>query len=546
MKSITKQTFLKWTRSLSVASLILALPLFAMEDVSQKPSPTVRSLLNPKEPKFQDLIQELRTGLRQSDQDEKTFVLSSRKYFPILMKSLIDYVEGAPESAENRLLRTTLQAHLEAGHMNSITFLANYFKAAHLRADPSSEEKDVLQHALSGLDSATQYLLSGLSDSHGWEKYLCTFFGERSFSEGDSYIFVHASEDLVRHIRAKSEEKLDTLFPHPLTIPVPNASKFRVEDTIEWALNHVYPLSFPERGLTAHGTSISPVGFALHDFLHAITSSGYTGLKNHIFKEIDKTIGREEDALEFMETYIPQAVGRYLKQIEMLKDIFAFLKTLNPSEKKPALAGLFWMIHETSSFEHTLRDILPEDSALLAEREEFSQKDDPFVVSSPEDVLKTLVRNAKVDVFDKDAWLSSEDPLFTSPLTGEKLLSDEELGTLYLAEHPTYSTCTINPTRRFIDITLTGKNKPPRSTSNPTLAHKWENMEDSLAILRYAEVNLKKPDLSSLETSQDQRDIAQKFLIEVQKNLTALLDAFQEKGLDFLRRQPPLERGAAE
>ena len=208
-----------------------------------------------------------------------------------------------------------------------------------------------------------------------------------------------------------------------------------------------------------------------------------------------------------------------------LKKIYLSLKALPEGDKKPALAGFFWMQHEASPFEATRTRSV----------EGVSVSDDIFEVDSFSEILEMLTEASKSIINDMESWESFVDRFTTSPLTGMSFLSEDELvnsvrAHFFPEEGPDLNV-TLEKNRRFIKINFSKKSGWTRFSMTTTLAHKWDNVDDSLAILKYAGKKLIKPDLNVLGPIHKQRETAMTFLGKVQEELCGLLDNFREKAM---------------
>ncbi len=541
-----KKTFINLIRSVSLAALVVAVPLYAMENGDQETAKgvvasasTQASFLKcPQSPEFQSFLQTFRADVAEYEKEETSFLARPSQDVMFLMEDIVGYVNSLPESFQKEGLQHTLDLHKKAGKISPAILLGVYFKAAHLRGAPSEDEKEVFKHAVAGMDETTKSLIDGLSDPDSWEHLMTFFFWQRSFAgKNEFFIYLnHADYNIISEI----EDTLDALYPVPLFLPVVKEGKFPIPFMIESNLDNVYPMAFGKKSIKAHGVNVTTVGLAFHDLIHGLSTTAYNAMKTHLIKKTDEAVGRGEDAETFIKAYAPEVMAKYKELMEDLKGVYGFIKMLPEPEKKPALAGFFWMLHEASPFEAS-RTV---DCDFPGPDDIFPRQDDIFDVNSLEEKLVMLVRESKNILSDSESWESPVDSLTTSPLTGESLLSNPEITDKAYAQLPPQGEkdratikSTLKKSLQFIDVTLSERKGRKQTVYFATLAHKWRNVDDSLAVLKYAGKVLTKPDLTAIEGSGEQREVAMAFLGKVQTELSGLLDSFQEKALLSLKQE---------
>jgi hypothetical protein len=247
------------------------------------------------------------------------------------------------------------------------------------------------------------------------------------------------------------------------------------------------------------------------------------------FEKEEHFTDRNNFTKNFVEFYAPYAVKKYLRIKNAFQEInYFFLNTLlSPYEKeefKRVMAGFFLAVHESSGWSSHV-----------------------FDQNTLKGVIELFVENTKENFKDSESWGSPEDPFETSPSTGQSSLSLEEIKRYALKIHKTKeddmneSDVIIKKTKQFIDIILVSKNGKKeymKEITYPTLYQKWENMDDTIELIRcMGGKKYQKPDLLKISCPKKKRIVAINTLKYVQSEILSLLDEFKEKSLFFILKK---------
>lgn len=316
-------------------------------------------------------------------------------------------------------------------------------------------------------------------------------------------------------------------FLHCRLDPIPyimlNRSKLPIKEFIALMLNGIAPVCLPKAGSanSAHGATLTPFGFSLHDLFHAHDESNVASLVQHVIQEVSTFVDKGGDALPFAQSYQKHALGRHALQTEFFKDFLKAVDLRAPAQQKKILAGWFLVLHE-----------YPLSSRAV------------FDTHSLKDAIVLMAEYSQARLASDRGWESFVDPMKTDH-TGQSLLEEFEILEIGLADFkkslsvlpPNYDAAStdkkaellqslvaesrIENKGRFLDVHIRMRSGERKIFSYPTLLHKIKNMSDSVAILKYAGIECPKiEDITS-------RGQALEALQVIRKQLASLIDEFK-------------------
>ncbi len=330
--------------------------------------------------------------------------------------------------------------------------------------------------------------------------------------------------------------------PKRALYPCLEAGKFGIPFLIECILQDVFPAGFPTTTLRGHGSTLSMYGFAAHEVLHSLLDRRQYELVSYVMREATKYYESGGNIPLFIEVAPKVAAAKYTNLMQSLYDIYdAMVTAYATSDDKPLfhrdIAGFFWILHEKEGS-------FPSEIYGLTELQDALNMATSFPTNETEPTEHS-------DFSTYDSWDSSFDPLETSPITGASPKSDEEIYSLvignmtmgdancykytgFYSEIPIQENNivqkSIKRTERFIDVAFKLRDGSELAYSFPTLYHKWANMNDNLALLRYAGNTIAKPDLSQ---QAGPREAAQAVLLSVEIGIQSLVQHFRERAIHF-------------
>ncbi|HXF90998.1 MAG TPA: hypothetical protein VNJ29_03610 [Candidatus Nitrosotenuis sp.] len=416
----------------------------------------------------------------------------------------------------------------------------------------SADEKDIFNHVI----EPGAAILEGLRFKDSWKSheksaYLIEGFRKKQI-ENISFSYIgdldwEGVDDVI--------ERLEKVLPAPIYWNAFGKGKLGVPFLVHSIIHDIFPMGLPRKTGTAHGTTFSPLSFTAHDFLHAEADTRRKALKAFVTQELAEQVKKGDVLFKSAPIIIEQAVKRYQLVNESLAHLFNFHVTqlnLDKDESafKRAMAGFFWILHEQGTFNTYIyktgdfKDIV----RLLADQPLTSaeKKEEPESSSTP------TTSSSAVKQQNYQLWESPLDFYPTSVLTGETQLTDKEIAdnaievmskegftsqnfnseifNYYVKEDPHY---TVTTSKRFIDVDIIGTNGQKFRFSVPTLYHKWLNMDDNLALLKYAGTVIEKPSIDG-KKERDARQIAISTLTKVEKALNTLTVDFLESSLKLV------------
>lgn len=396
-------------------------------------------------------------------------------------------------------------------------------------SDVSEGELDIYSH----VPGPGLAIIKGLKHKDAWKSYeksiyMIEDYRKRQINVENYIIPIMLSYEGLREILADLEKKLPIL----VFWNVYGRGKLSVPFLVHSFIHEIFPLGMPTQGGKAHGVKSSALAFTVHDRIHSELDPRRKSLKQFLINEIAAQVEKGSVFGEVAPILLEKAVKHYQLVNEGLDHLFDYYLThlcLHHDEDKfkKAMAGFFWILHERV-------DVAPD----LYKTSDFSKV---LKILAGEDFIVTGKEKSTEDKANYESWIAPEDFYPTSPTTGETILTDTEIAkkamkqilnsnsdpyslSVFSQEESSLSS-NVQMTKRFIDVNYEAKNGKKLSFSVPTLYHKWHNMEDNIALLKYAGVNFEKPDISN-KGEREGRAIVLSALGNVEKLIKELVGNF--------------------
>lgn len=332
--------------------------------------------------------------------------------------------------------------------------------------------------------------------------------------------------------------------PYPV-FSEPGREKFGVSFLTAANWMNTSPISIVKNRVSAHGTEASPLEFALHDDAHSDMDGKEKALINSILGLLDQHL-EQGGSVENAEAIVQIATDHFKAfQVSMLMLQKMFMDAYYHSDLdryNSIMNGFFWPTHEYSVISN--EDLGAQDFSAA---------------------LESICKKA-TDAFSKPgAWENQEDPLMTSPTTGDSQLSDDQIIKGYFEQEllqkiPSelyfYLNCQdaqseeekkqrlINALvgkpvverigKRFIKVKFAFKNGFTKEFSSPTLYHKWRNIEDANGLLGITGNSVQKSDLEAVNEFEAQRQTAQKTISQITTHLKEQISLFKDEALKMI------------
>lgn len=360
---------------------------------------------------------------------------------------------------------------------------------------PSEDEIDFISHVI----NPGEAILKGLLRNNAWKSHDKSFGYVSNFLDKMNLdnVTVNSSlcdDDTFLQLRTK----IDKLFPAEIYYPLTNTGKLSFTTLMEFLVNDIHPICLPTEPKKAHGLTLSPLSFSLHDYLHATVDPRRPAAIQYFFNTLADMVSKGDIKVDSAESLMSYTVGMYNLFNEALKTIWELrLKKLNDDGDlisfKRFVAGMHLVLHENFNISpeiygtNTLQDALK-------------------LLNMSKESKKEASENEK-DSDDFEKYFNPEspfDPFNSSPLSGDsinvtdefikelppvKALIGEQTSTHMMIDEPTF-------TNNYVDVTLHGSNAQRETLSFPTLFYKWNNVDDSVSVLQFAGEEIQKPDLS--------------------------------------------------
>ncbi len=517
----------------------LAVPLHRAEAIAASKYPTHfigRKGFRP------ELVRDVREGYAAVG---KKFLFEPAPFLNEDVDELIGFLNQSLDP-QTQTLREEILFQKQRG-VTPMKMVSYYLRYAHIGSVPTDAEKDLFANVI------YPHIFKGLLGDRSLRTEMAPFLEVSEAGDNDpesAVVTKGASTSFIDwHEKDRLEEAFERQFPVNVLNFRPGSGKFGLTFLVRQCLNDVYLIGIPSKPLAAHGTKISKLGFAVHDMLHHHVDPRQDEVERSFIEAADKYLregGRTED---FSKHYLPYIIGQYQRAMQGLHNLSdLFLARLLPHDKQAydrAMVGFFYAVHEFPSFE----------AEYLSE-------------GSLQNILSKMICGTRRTLHSDQAWESSEDPLTTSPLDGTSAFSDEEIkkhafrifsndqstlfnlrslkgdylwATFFKSDEERNKALVglledvvLTKSPAFHAVTFKMKSGKRQRYSFPTLSHKWNNMEDSLALLKIAGISIQKPELPA--DRDEARKIAQTTLDGVSGELNKCLDSFEHWGSYFLNQ----------
>lgn len=467
--------------------------------------------------------------------------------FPALegpARELLTFLKG-PVGSHAHNLRLEIESQIQKG-VSVMQLVSYYARYAWTISTFTETERDAFNHF------TRPYIFRGLSSEKSQESELAPFinvskeenenpYPESTFERGSSSSLHYEAADQLR-------TKFRGSCPSKIVVVRPGSGKFGMTFLVRQYLQGVFPVGIPSKPTKVHGVELSPLGFGVHDILHANVDARYRKLRSYFVREAGQYVKSGGQLEDFTETYLPYAIGqheRFMEGLLSLSDLF--LARLLPSDKQAydrAMIGFFFVIHEYPGFsekhysENNLEFIL--SRMIERTRESLSEGDEAsndFLKTSPIDGKSSLSpEQIKKMTFDRfvgdEQTYSALYSLDGTYIWNDPQKSFEEKKKLIL---PLLKTVTIESSPNFYDVIFELKSGKKQKYTFATLYYRWHNLDDPLALLKMASIPIQKPELP--EDREGARKVALETLDRVSGELNRCLDCFAHWGSYFLNQE---------
>ncbi len=438
--------------------------------------------------------------------------------------------------------------------LTSIWFFSVLFRTAAALKEASAEEIEVFRHAAEGHNNPEFIERLFKYRDHEWGADAC--------SHADALMDIantgsRTNIGLSLEVSKKLQEQLNAKFPTQVYYPIMGENKLGITLLLSLYLEQVGLLGLSDKSANAHGVSMSPLIFMAHDLFHIQNNrkSQMDAVFSYAGHAICAHVKESGIADLAVEPVVSIAVQKHITLAHTLQTVLQhFLTSLYPERGLDALnkaiAGFFYSVHEVPEYVSA----------------------NTYLCSELEEILNKLCDAGIKHVSSAQSWESPADPFFTSPETGEILLSKEdqtalmetltrqrlqqEINTLYFSGIPVeyYSKSdpekleyleslitdvTLENNGRFIDLKITFRDGKTLYDSMPTLCHKWHNADDAIGLLKLARIHIKKPNLEEAKSPEEQRQLVIQTLTNVQDGLKETIKFFRQEALHYATREEP-------
>ncbi len=437
------------------------------------------------------------------------------------------YYSSVKSSPFAQQLIAELDFHKKFKGLSPLVLIGMHLRFAASISEITEDEKNLFDH----VPHAELYF--GTLEKEAWRHMLPSFvstekYNTKGFGLDDNYYASHLPRSAIELIN----DTMLRALPPQTAYPMINQDKLGVSFLVKSNLDDVYPIAIPVGKNKAHGTQLSPFGFAVHDALHEKFDQRQFKFIGHVIKRANKHVLEGKDLKDFVRVYPPVAIQKYQLVMSALQDLYTNMVTkLLPQrgigQYRKAMAGFVWTLHERPHFPGKL-----------------------YGMNDVDRVMETITANTSYNTVNAaksriDSWESSYDPLETSPIDGSSQLDDDAivrwvLVNMTIGEAQSYkyakgsfdepifenyiSSKQVVRTDRFIDVIITQMNGEELKYSFPTLYHKWHNLDDTLGLLKYGGTVIEKPDLEAVS-----RGPFSSTLIELNANLDVWQTRLQEQ-----------------
>lgn len=458
---------------------------------------------------------------------------------------LKNYLNEIPreEQTENVLrIKGELDSHLEKQTLSAAWLLSAHFRSAAAISKVSFDEREVFDHVSDKKAISRIYDSSDLQNRKNYWRHF------KAISHRLDYPEEHYDKETLElafdyRFYEKMKERCEQFFISKTTYyPIAGAGKLGLSLLLSAYLNDEYLLGLPKKPLKAHGVKMSPLGFITHDVFHANIDNRSDALLAYVRNKMNTYVRIGGDANVFAYHYLPYAIKKYQHLMGVFQELYyQFVTKLLPKHGKKeydqTLVGFFILLHEFPEF-----------------------KANTFQSNDLDYVINQLSKDAISALSDDFAWESPYDPFMTSPIDGQILLKREEIldvieglkeelaNTLYGSMSESYSSeqnkllfelllakTTVDISQRFIVIEFTMRSGEIKTLQFATLYHKWQNIDDTLGLLKLAGNGIVKPEIkaNNIKEHLAAREVVQNILHKTQESVEDLIKHFRDRALYF-------------
>ena len=547
---MTRKTFKKLFITTSCAVLMATSLSFGMEETKQLEAQSQRISVTSRDKATQNFVAEnleaietMRTFYR--NHGEEALVEHHDVLIPFALR-LLETMNQGQKNPHIEKLQKEVKRILEDREVSSIWLLGMHVRYLSLLGDPTEKEIALFDHT----PSKPGYFKAFLKKDIYRNPAVLNIYKIASHlayaDHKDRYVKNPYIPELSDQIRKQIKEELKKQLPLQILYPMLGEGIFNPRFIINCWMDEIYPIGMPTQDVKdVHGEQATPLSFAYHDWFHYEIDTRRRSLKTYIQLEVAESVKNGVWASDIIPTLVPLAVQKYTLVMDALKRV-----TLQLSEDKHAFTGLFFMVHEFSSFSPEL-----------------------FKIQNPSEIVNAMLKGSSVAFSEDESWENPKDILRTNPIDGRTFLTQTEIkdaaidriaqdGKLNIyAPYPPeiynkvdaenniigYVTETdqqkqlrknwlmekknsrieITKSEQFIDANVEFLNGQKKTYTFPTLNRKWKNFTASSGMLQFAGVPLIQPELTN-DVGKD-RETSIAFIEKVNDTIKRTMEDFVEK-----------------
>jgi hypothetical protein len=459
---------------------------------------------------------------------------------------LLATIRSGNQGSDIQKLGNEVERYLEEKTISAVWLVDAHFRYLTLlnNGDMFAAEKDIFFHV-----RYNKYLKALLEkDLRGKPVVTDLYKWGLSLDRKGEYFYEPGTQVFSPHVSQKAMKKIDKeivkYLPSLILYPALGEAVFPVDLILNCWMDRIHIMGMPTQTVQkVHGETASALGFAFHDLFHFKLDQRDSSLLSYIYSIVAQHVQEGGFAEDIIPHIVPFAVEKYKLIMDALRKAHE-----SATEDKEALAGEFTAFHEALRFPVEL-----------------------FSFSNPAEVLQTMLKGSLSYYEEFDSWESPDDILVTSPLTGETMMSDENIREIAIHEaledpelvslalvHNIYNVLDdkgqpryvldpeeqktirqewlrkarfeVKKSPQFIDVIIKLPNGEKKTYMLPTLVRKWNNIDHSFDLLEIAGIKMEKPTLTGIP--EKDRKIAMDLLANVRSGLQDLMTAFGRKAID--------------
>jgi hypothetical protein len=445
---------------------------------------------------------------------------------------LFDTMKKGPQNPHIQKLIKETEGALKDKEISGSWMLDMHIRYAALLGDPSESEKDLFRYTSTPgryayFERFWKKDIKGnplVTRPYQMRESLDNVYGEDSFS-------TKLPLEVCSQIDAEIEKRLPRIM-----YPCLGDSVFHPKFLLNCWMKGIHPIGIPLTDLhNIHGNPASPLGFTLHEIIHAQQDKRIRALTKYIYDEVERALKVGRWASDVVLPIIDLAVEKYTLFMEGLDYAYQQL-----SNDKEAVTGLFYLTHEYPSIKASV-----------------------FKTDSLSGILTEMALGSNKAINKDGSWDNPKDPLVTLPTTGESFLADEEIKDVVLEKaafdpeiakvpeaHKTpegmqgwkdlmsrESRISLKKTADFIVATLELRDGRKQEYVFPTLHRKWKNFATHEGMLKYAGHPIRQPDLEGRDTHTS-REFSLRFVGGVKSAIITYMLGFVVKAQKIFGEGP--------